>query len=79
MYFANISDAKASLSRLIEMVSNGEDVVIGKANKPVARIIPFDKDQSNRKGGQWNGRIKISDDFDTLPGDIQDAFDGKLQ
>jgi prevent-host-death family protein len=76
MYFANVSDAKASLSRLIEMVSRGEDVVIGKAGKPIARIIPYQQDIRPRKGGQWKGKIHIAPDFDTLPDDIMQAFTG---
>ncbi|MBF0430019.1 MAG: type II toxin-antitoxin system Phd/YefM family antitoxin [Fibrobacteria bacterium] len=74
MVFINISEAKASLSRLIEMVRKGEDVIIGKAGKPVVKIIPFDQDTRQRTGGQWKGKIKISADFDVLPDDIMKTF-----
>ena len=76
MYFTNISEAKSNLSRLINKVCQGEDVVIGKAGKPVARLIPYEKDTRSRKGGQWKGKITISSDFDELPQDILNSFTG---
>mgnify|MGYP006283826831 CR=1 FL=1 len=79
MYFANVSRAKATLSKLIAMVGRGEDVVIGKAGKPVAKLIPYGKDPRPRKAGQWKGRIKIAPDFDELPDDILDSFTGRKE
>ncbi len=69
MYITNISDAKASLSRLIEQVMRGEEVIIGKAGKPVARLVPYDADPSPRQlgAGAWKGKIWVADDFDDLP------------
>jgi len=77
MYSSNISQAKATLSKLIEMVTGGEDVVINKAGKPVARLIPYDQEIRPRKGGQWKGKIRIAPDFDELPKEIMDAFNGE--
>ena len=48
MYITNISEAKASLSQLVEKVLRGEEVVIGKAGKPVAKLVPYDHDSSPR-------------------------------
>lgn len=78
MYITNISDAKASLSRLIEQVMQGEEVIIGKAGKPVARLVPYDADFSPRKlgAGAWRGKIWIADDFDDLPEDVLALFTG---
>ena len=60
----NIHEAKTHLSKLIEKVKNGEEVVIAKDNKPVAKLILFDEEKSERKLGSAKGLIKISDDFD---------------
>ncbi len=74
MQIANISQAKAQLSALIEKVQAGEEVIIGKAGKPVARLVKFENNQKARKPGALKGKIKISDDFDVLPDDIAKAF-----
>ncbi len=60
----NISEAKAQLSALLELVAQGEDVVIGKAGKPVARIIPYIATVQKRIPGALKGKIWISEDFD---------------
>ena len=60
----NIHEAKTHLSKLIEKVKNGEEVVIAKDNKPVAKLILFDEEKSERKLGSAKGLIKISNDFD---------------
>jgi len=74
MQITNISEAKAQLSALIEKVLAGEDVIIGKAGKPVARLIRYERNRQARQPGALKGNIKISDDFDELPKDIARAF-----
>ena len=76
MHITNISEAKASLSKLIEKVLKGEEVVIGKSGKPVAKLIPYDLDSTPRKlgAGKWQGQIWMADDFDDLPEDILTAL-----
>ena len=74
MQIANISEAKAQLSALIEKVQAGEEIIIGKAGKPVARLIKYETHGKPRKPGALKGKIKISDDFDTLPDDLAKAF-----
>ena len=74
MQIKNISEAKAQLSALIEKVMKGEDVIIAKAGKPVARIIRFVPNRQARKPGALKGKIKISNDFNKLPEDIAKAF-----
>ena len=68
MRITNISEAKASLSRLIEYVQDSdESIVIGKAGKPVAVLSAFKASKTPRKlGGSWEGRVIIADDFDSL-------------
>lgn len=58
MVITNISDAKASLSKLIELVLQGQEVIIGKAGKPVAKIVPYDE---NTSPCHWSccGRARI--------------------
>ena len=70
----NISEAKAQLSALIEEVQKGTEVIVAKAGKPVARIIPFRNSGLPRTPGSMAGKIWIAEDFDTLPDDMADAF-----
>lgn len=71
----NIHEAKTHLSRLLEDVAAGEEVIIAKAGTPVARLVAFDKPVRPRTPGALRGRIKIAEDFDAqLPPDIGDAL-----
>lgn len=74
MLITNISQAKAQLSALIEKVSAGEEVVIGKAGKPVARLVKYETRHQPRQPGALKGKIRISKDFDRLPDDLAEAF-----
>ncbi len=74
MYITNISEAKAQLSSLIEKVLSGQEVIIGKAGKPVAKLVPYERSQETRRPGALRGKIKISEDFDELPDDIAEAL-----
>lgn len=81
MQITNISEAKTSLSKLIEQVLNGEEVIIGKAGKPVAKLVPYTQDTSPRTlgAGKWKGKIWIADDFDDLPEDVLKLFTGEAE
>ncbi len=59
----NIHEAKTNLSSLIQKVESGEDVVIMRAGKPVARLMPYTKSEP-RQLGMFKGKIKIPEDFD---------------
>ncbi len=74
----NIHEAKTHLSRLVDEVSAGEEIVIAKAGKPLARLIPFQQRSSRRKLGALSGRFSVPDDFDAplLP-DVLDEFEGR--
>ncbi|MBY0507500.1 MAG: type II toxin-antitoxin system prevent-host-death family antitoxin [Bryobacteraceae bacterium] len=74
MTLRNISEAKAQLSALIEAVQTGEEVIIGKAGKPVARLIRYQGAAEPRRPGALKGQIRIADDFDELPPDLAEAF-----
>jgi prevent-host-death family protein len=74
MLITNITEAKAQLSALIEKVMSGQEVIIGKAGKPMARLVRYERTDEQRQPGALRGKIKISDDFDELPADIAEAF-----
>ncbi len=74
MHVTNISEAKAQLSALIEKVLAGEEVIIGKAGKPVAKLVRYERSTEPRRPGALKGKIKIAKDFDELPDDIAEAF-----
>jgi prevent-host-death family protein len=74
MRITNISEAKAQLSALVEKVLAGQEVIIGKAGKPVARLVQYKCQETDRRPGALKGKIKIAPDFDELPSDIADVF-----
>ncbi len=77
----NIHQAKTHLSRLLVRVANGEEIVIAKAGKPVARLVPFGPAKGPRVPGVAAGQFKVPDDFDApLPEEIlRDFYDSKLE
>ena len=74
MIVNTITEAKAHLSSLIEMVLKGEEVIIKRAGKPVAVLNKYESHTVSRKPGGLKGKIEIADDFDALPQDIAEAF-----
>ena len=75
MEVVNTHHAKTHLSQLLERVENGEEIIIARAGKPVARLTGLRGDDRTRKGGQWKGLAAIGDDFDEpLPEDIAAGF-----
>jgi len=76
MQITNISEAKASLSFLIKTVQETDKpIIIGKAGEPVAILSAYKQDTSPRQlGGSWEGKVKISPDFDELDEEISANF-----
>jgi len=74
MPITNISEAKAQLSALIERVLAGEEIIIGKAGKLMAKLVRFERPDGPRRPGALKGRMRIADDFDELPEDLRAAF-----
>jgi prevent-host-death family protein len=71
----NIHAAKTHLSSLVEEAAAGEEIIIAKAGKPVARLVALEKSAFHRAYGALKGRIHASDDFDApLPRDILTGF-----
>ena len=77
MTTSNIHEAKTQFSRLVERAERGEEIVIARAGKPVAKLVPYHKPVEDRQPGFWRGRVRIADDFDDLPEEVAAAFRGE--
>ena len=72
---ANIHQAKTQLSRLLQRVSMGEEIIIAKAGTPVAKLVPIKSNKRKFKFGSAKGEFVVPDDFDEpLPKEIEDLF-----
>lgn len=72
----NIYEAKTHFSKLIARVMGGEEIIIGKSGKPIARLVPFSEKPVNRKPGTAAKAILVSPDFDApLPNEVQEEFE----
>lgn len=75
MRTVNIHEAKTHLSRLIDEVSAGQEIVLARAGKPVARLVPFHRTRKRRLG-ILAGRISVPEDFDApLPPAVLEDFE----
>lgn len=73
----NLYEAKTGLSRLVEEAAKGQEIVIAKAGRPLARLVPMGRPAKPRKPGAWKGRVVIAADFDApLPRSLLAAFRG---
>jgi prevent-host-death family protein len=73
----NIHEAKTHLSRLVERAASGEEIIIARSGRPVARLVPFARTGKPRTFGRMRGQIQIADDFDdALPEDVLAGFHG---
>lgn len=76
MRTVNIHAAKTHLSRLVAAAAAGEEIVIAKSGKPVARLVPLAEQPRKRVLGRLRGKIVVPDDFDDpLPDEILDLFE----
>lgn len=74
----NVHEAKTHLSRLLVDVQAGREVVITKSGRPIARLVPYEGDPvAWRSPGGWEGRVRMAPDFDVLPDEVVDAFEGR--
>jgi prevent-host-death family protein len=72
----NVHEAKTHLSRLLQRVARGEEIVIARSGEPVAKLVPYAAPQ--REPGRLRGKIRIAPDFDApLPEEIARAFRGE--
>ena len=70
----NLHEAKTNLSKLVDLAIQGEEVIICKAGNPVARLVAIHRKKSKRTPGVWAGKVKIAEDFDTLPSEFMGYF-----
>jgi prevent-host-death family protein len=76
MRTVNIHAAKTHLSRLVEEAAAGEEIIIAKAGKPVARLCPLPEPKPRRRLGVLDGKIEVPDNFDELyEEEIQELFE----
>jgi prevent-host-death family protein len=68
----NIHEAKTHLSELLQHVMNGEEIIIAKAGKPVARLLPFQPAPQPRQPGNDAGLVTIAPDFDAPLPEFED-------
>lgn len=76
MLTVNTHEAKTHLSQLLARVANGEEIIIAKSGKAIARLVPVNQQTKKRIAGMDRGKVKIADDFDApLPNDLQSFFE----
>lgn len=77
MQVINIHQAKTNLSKLIENTNKGEEVIISKAGRPVAKLVAYKEQLQPRKPGALKGKIWMSDDFNDEDPEINKLFYGE--
>jgi prevent-host-death family protein len=75
----NVHAAKTNLSRLLERVEAGEEVVIGRAGKPIARLVPYVAERPARVFGALRGEIRILPGFDESDEEIAREFEDSIE
>lgn len=76
MKTVNIHEAKTHLSRLLKRVAAGENVVIARAGRPIARLVPVGPPMGERVLGSQKGRFIVPEDFNApLPGEVLAEFE----
>jgi prevent-host-death family protein len=77
MAMVNVHDAKTHFSKLLRRVTAGEEIVIARAGRPVARLVPVETGGAARTLGRYVGKIRWVGDFDeSLSGEVLDGFEG---
>ena len=78
MEIVNVHDAKTHFSRLLDRAQEGQEFVIAKAGRPVARLGPLARQGKKRRLGLFDGKFRIPDDFnEPLPDEVTAAFEGR--
>ena len=79
MKTANIHEAKTHLSRILSEVEKGEEYILARAGKAIARLSPIRRPMSQPRPGKWRGKVVIHPDFDAEDERITAAFEGRGQ
>ncbi len=78
MRIVNIHEAKTHLSKLVEETNKGAEVIIAKAGKPMARLVPVRDERKRRRLGRLAGKFSVPKDFDApLPEEVIASFEGR--
>ncbi|NOX61552.1 MAG: type II toxin-antitoxin system Phd/YefM family antitoxin [Chloroflexi bacterium] len=78
MTVVNVHEAKTHFSKLLARAALGEEIIIAKANKPVAKLVPIQSKPPARQPGSAKGEVWIAPDFDApLPDEILADFEGR--
>lgn len=78
MRTVNIHAAKTQLSRLVEAAAAGEEIIIAKSGKPMARLGPLVGSPRKRRLGALAGKLRVPEDFGApLPDEVIEAFEGR--
>jgi prevent-host-death family protein len=72
----NVHEAKTHLSRLLDRAQAGEEIIVAKAGKPVARLVPLERGAPVRRPGGLDGKVAADDLFEPLPDDEIAAWEG---
>ena len=74
----NVYEAKTHLSQLLDRAAAGEEIVIARNGRPVARLVALGEAAPHqREPGGWTGRVSIASDFDDLPDEVAAGFRGE--
>jgi prevent-host-death family protein len=75
----NVHEAKTHLSRLLDRAAAGEEIVVARAGRPVARLVALAPVRRQRVPGRLRGKISVTDDFDETQEWLIDAFEGSKE
>lgn len=73
----NIFEAKTQLSRYLQEVEDGNEIIIGRYGRPVAKLVPYRPERPTYRFGLLKGQITIADDFDMPDSQLVAAFEGE--
>ena len=73
----NVYEAKTHLSQLLDRAAAGEEIVIARAGRPIARLVALAESSDRRVPGGWRGKVTMAADFDELPDELGAAFRGE--
>lgn len=74
----NLYEAKTSLSKLVDRAAAGEQIIIAKAGRPLAKLVPLGNGLTPRRPGGWEGKVRIAADFDApLPPEVLAEFEAE--
>ena len=72
----NVHEAKTHFSKLLQRVRQGEEIIVAKAGKPIAKLLPIAQGAARRAPGSARGKLVVAPDFDApLPDDLLDDFE----